>query len=1020
MKLKTVLSLLMLCFSFSLRAATWSGTQTLAADEVVSDAVVLDGTVTIEVSSGTATISGVVSGGRLVKTGAGVLVLTSANTYTGGTSIDAGTLQIKAAGGLGDGAVDITTTGAAGSGMLKFTVSGDSSFSNDINISGTASTVDYPAVYKDGGGGGKKSTTLTGAITASCTTYFRSGTNGDGWLKINGDISAEGQTIGLYTTTWQTQGGIEVGGKVTCEELYCRSAYQQYACRVVSPESGSTFTTLQIDSIVGIGSDVALPESCVVKWASAIANDLKNVLALNGKTVTIDRLDTPVCTSAAGVGVGYAPGYADTTAGTLVLKSTQNSDVYAKFGGSVSVVFDPTSADRVVTFRNRTSPTTGSLRVKRGTMAVADGATFAGATALTIDEGATFRFDSEVAQAFAGLTELTVNGTLVIGSEAAGVLNSDQYLTTVQIGENGAITLPSGTELYAGELWIDGVQQSASDYTSIDGHLSGGGVIHASGPSAEAVWDGGAGADTLLTTAANWQGDVLPDFERGTTEAVFGEGGERATVDDAVFFSTLEFRGDSFTLEKGSESASITLHEATIAIADAEDKTVVRGFTNEVPIAVPGPLDLSSIPTNTVLKICNLTAPEGLWVTNGIADSCFELGGSNVVTGPLWMTAAGPMRISGSVSASSGIETKLPVSGDNPRSDAMYVHPASGKFILAGATIDRAMCLTAISGNDTPLTVSASTTNSIRGYFYMTAPTSRMYIGEDAELTFEMPYFAWAPAKTGPGAIVFTNQSFAVCWEETGGIFCINEGTVRLEVGGNNVWGGFKFNTTANASALLDCRVNGMYTSSALRPVGFAVNSASTSSVFALNDTTQRVAYVNGGSLSRTAEVITGGTAALLEIGQGAEESDKETYGVKVRIAGGVGVRMNATNYTDNVCLLGAREYESTGDLIASAGTLELADGATWLNGSRFVADGGTLAFADRDQVNPKKAVLEISGNGRIAVGGSSPIAFAQVVLNGSKVFPGVYSAGDGTALGAHIASGSVLAGGPGFILVVR
>ncbi len=63
------------------------------------------------------TVSGVISGGgALTKAGAGMLTLTNANGYTGGTTVSAGGLNAAVTGALGSGPVNVT-----GGGRLRFT-----------------------------------------------------------------------------------------------------------------------------------------------------------------------------------------------------------------------------------------------------------------------------------------------------------------------------------------------------------------------------------------------------------------------------------------------------------------------------------------------------------------------------------------------------------------------------------------------------------------------------------------------------------------------------------------------------------------------------------------------------------------------------------------------------------------------------------------------------------------------------------------------------------------------------------
>ncbi|MFT9386132.1 beta strand repeat-containing protein, partial [Acetobacter sp.] len=97
-------------------AALGTGTLGMAAGTTLSfaaggvnlaNAIALNGDPTIEVDSGNATLSGTLSDGSvagdLVKTGAGTLVLSGANTYTGGTQLTAGTLVAGNNAALGTG-----------------------------------------------------------------------------------------------------------------------------------------------------------------------------------------------------------------------------------------------------------------------------------------------------------------------------------------------------------------------------------------------------------------------------------------------------------------------------------------------------------------------------------------------------------------------------------------------------------------------------------------------------------------------------------------------------------------------------------------------------------------------------------------------------------------------------------------------------------------------------------------------------------------------------------------------------
>ena len=121
-------------------AITSTGTNNLigAAIQLAPDA-------TIAVTSGTLTISAVISGtSGLIDTGTGTLLLTGANTYSGGTTISGGTLQVGnggTSGSLGSGNV-------VDNGNLVYSYSSShavflGSISGSGSVSGTGGSVDF-------------------------------------------------------------------------------------------------------------------------------------------------------------------------------------------------------------------------------------------------------------------------------------------------------------------------------------------------------------------------------------------------------------------------------------------------------------------------------------------------------------------------------------------------------------------------------------------------------------------------------------------------------------------------------------------------------------------------------------------------------------------------------------------------------------------------------------------------------------------------------------------------------------
>ena len=129
--------------------------------------------------------AGVISGaGALVKTGDATLTLSSANTYTGGTTINAGTLKVVATGTLGTGAV-------VNNAVLEFAVADGES----MTIANTVTNNDSAKMIKTGAGNLSLTSTTTGAVEIQEGTITLANSLGNTGRRFNQLTIALGATL---------------------------------------------------------------------------------------------------------------------------------------------------------------------------------------------------------------------------------------------------------------------------------------------------------------------------------------------------------------------------------------------------------------------------------------------------------------------------------------------------------------------------------------------------------------------------------------------------------------------------------------------------------------------------------------------------------------------------------------------------------------------------------------------------------------------------------------------------------
>lgn len=140
------------------------------------------------------TFNGTISGplGALTKSGSATLELGAANSYSGGTRIEDGTVLAHNAAALGTGRVNIS----AGSSYLPWWNTGSSSIRNNFTLNGLGDFSpggDKAAIYADGGAGGFREYTLAGSVTLAATSNL--GGHNINNLRVSGVISGAGGLI---------------------------------------------------------------------------------------------------------------------------------------------------------------------------------------------------------------------------------------------------------------------------------------------------------------------------------------------------------------------------------------------------------------------------------------------------------------------------------------------------------------------------------------------------------------------------------------------------------------------------------------------------------------------------------------------------------------------------------------------------------------------------------------------------------------------------------------------------------
>ena len=883
------------------------------------------GMLTIDNASSAGQAAGaVISGaGALTKQGAGILTLSKANDYTGGTLVNAGTVIVTQSLGLGRSNGAVTVAG----GELLF----DSavSRSGDVTLTGGKLNINGKAVSL-GTLSGTAGEVALGTGTAGTLTVAQGATG-----EFAGVISGVGNLIKDGTATLTLSNANTYSGTTTIKggTLSITNNAGLLGGTVVNVNSGGTLDIKDANlnalnlglSGQGNAGAGALTGSGVARYAGGLTLDADAYIGGTGTLSLGGALQGVPSRQLTKVGTG-----------TLVLESNSGS-----FRG------DTTIASGTVSVRNDAALGTGAVTVSSGGALNIDGAILS-ATSLTLNGSGTPAGDG----ALTGSGAAGFTGPITLGSA-----------TTIGVGNAATLTLSDGiaggataglTKAGVGTLVLNGA-----------GTYSGGTTIQSGAVTAGNATALGTGATTVATgSTLNIDGVTL------TSPATLSLGGSLIGVGSAAYNGAVSIASSTALIGTGPASSdALTLNSpltglgltkvgaGTLSLSGANaytGSTTINGGTLALNAGATLP---ASLPTTlaggtrlrlngTAQQIGDLTGGAGAQLELGATLTVTENGATafaGAISGPgnLIKDGSGTLTLSGanSYSGTTNINAgTLTVSGSGTLgADAAAV--ASGATLnLAGVTLTSPSTLnlsgsgvggigaltgTGTAGYNGAITLGGATTVGVGT------------LGDTLTLSGGIAGAGMALTKVGAGTLVLNGAG-----TYSGGT-SINAGVVRagnataLGTGAAVVASGATLDlagVTLTSPSTLSLSGTGMGGAGALTGSGTAgyngaitLGSATTVDVVTLGDTLTLGGGITGGAL-----------AGLTKIGLGTLElSGNSAY------AGGTAIQEGVLRALGNNSL-------GTGTAaIASPGTLELGtvtlSNPISLNGGALRATGNAV-----------------------------------------------------------------------------
>jgi autotransporter-associated beta strand protein len=917
----------------------WNGNFTSAGTQALNlgtAPVIMGASLTATVNN-TLIVGGVIDDGintySLTKAGTGALTLSGANTYGGGTTLSAGTLNINSTTAIGSGA---------------FTLGGGTFDTTNVN---TTLTTNNPVLWTNGASvafTGTKTLNLgTGAVTfgndatVSSFTITNNSVLAGTSLTFGGNItSGIGGTAGIKTLTVAGTGDTALNGSITTGT----------AAGLVLVKNGASNLT--------IGGAASLFEN----------NVGTSLLTLNGGTVTIASGATLTLNNSGTSGIGGTGGTINGP-GTIVLASGTAGN-YQDWNGTTTINAKITGAFGIdfynsgtMTLTNTSSDFTGSPDLGPTTVSVAvignSGSTSPLGTNGTINF--TFSTSTTGKLIYTGTGETSNKVIALAGTTAGGVGTIDQSGTgplkfTANLTAGAAThTLvlqgsPANPAVATGEIagiikdnsgtfntavnklgtstWILSALNSYTGITTIAGGIltTGPGGILANGGVASSI-----GQSTNVAANLVLNGGTLQYANTGaaeSTDRLFTLGTGGGTL-DASGTSPITFAGNGAN---------------ALAYAGTTTRTLTLTGSNT------GANTLAPILADATGATSLSKTGAGTWLVTGL--STFT--GPTTISGGVLSTGTSGILANGGTASSIGKSTNVAAN--------LVLNGGTLQYANTGAAESTDRLFTLGTGGGT---LDASGTNAI---------------------TF---------AGNGANAIAYagtTTRTLTLTGSNTGNntlapILADATGATSLSKTGAGTWLVTGLNTFTGATGISagTLAVNAVATGASAQPLG--KNTGANAVTLGVASTSSGVLKYTGGvgSLDKNITAVGNGGDAIVNAGSGALtlSGTLTKNGTVLTLNGGT----NGIHVTGTIVGIGPGS-----DLVADTG-LTFLDNANTYNGPTFIRNGGTLnaTVAGALPTSPRSAVtMDDIGSGTSTLGLTASQSIAS--LTGATTSVGTIS----------------------------